>query len=384
MTIAELHSNEELRQHEFPVTKSQAFFAHAAVCPLPRRVSEAVSCYALSAMNHDQETGMIEGFLGDARSVAAKLLNCESSEIAFVGPTSLGLSLLAAGLPVRKNDNILICFDDYPSNVYPWMKLAERGVEVRLVNTRDWGTLRSIDIMGQVDENTRAVIMASCHFITGFRLEIEKVGRYLRERGILFGIDGIQTLGAFPTTVEYVDFLAADAHKWLLGPCAAGVLYVRKSLVPKMSPPVYGWHNVRCPNFMAQEEMVLREDARRFEAGSHNLLSIVGLRAAMELALEVGPDQIGRELLRKRAWLVPAFQAKGFTVLNADAKPENASGIVTCFKPDADMTALNAKLAENNIIASLRVDRKGQRYIRFSPHYYNTDAELQRALDLMD
>jgi cysteine desulfurase/selenocysteine lyase len=384
MTIAELHSNEELRQHEFPVTKTQAFFAHAAVCPLPRRVSEAVSNYALNAMTQDQETGMIEGFLGDARGVAAKLLSCDASEIAFVGPTSLALSLLAAGLPVRKNDNILICFDDYPSNVYPWMKLAERGVEVRLMNTRDWGTLRSVDIMGQVDENTRAVVMASCHFITGFRLEIEKVGRYLRERGILFGIDGIQTLGAFPTTVEYVDFLAADAHKWLLGPCAAGVLYVRKSLVPRMSPPVYGWHNVRCPNFMAQEEMVLREDARRFEAGSHNLLSIVGLRAAMELALEVGPEQIGRELLRKRAWLVPALQAKGFTVLNAEAKAENASGIVTFSKPGADMAALNAKLAENNIVGSLRVDRKGQRYIRFSPHYYNTDTELQRALEVFD
>jgi selenocysteine lyase/cysteine desulfurase len=293
------------------------------------------------------------------------------------------LSLLAAGLPVRKNDNILICFDDYPSNVYPWMKLAERGVEVRLLNTREWGTLRSIDIMGQVDENTRAVIMASCHFITGFRLEIEKVGRYLRGRGILFGLDGIQTLGAFSTTVEHVDFLAADAHKWLLGPCAAGVLYVRKSLVPKMSPPVYGWHNVRCPNFMAQEDMVLREDARRFEAGSHNLLSIVGLRAAMELALEITPEAIGRELLRKRAWLVPALQAKGYAVLNADAKPENASGIVTFRKADADMTALNAKLAENNIVASLRVNREGQRFIRFSPHYYNTDAELQKAVELL-
>lgn len=383
MTIAELHANEELRQHEFPVTKTQIFMGHAAVCPLPRRVSEAVSGYVLGASTHDQETGMLEGFLGDARGVAAKLLNCDASEIAFVGPTSLGLSLLAAGLPVRKNDNILICFDDYPSNVYPWMKLAERGVEVRLLNTREWGTLRSIDIMGQVDENTRAVIMASCHFITGFRLEIEKVGRYLRGRGILFGLDGIQTLGAFPTTVEHVDFLAADAHKWLLGPCGAGVLYVRKSLVPKMSPPVYGWHNVRCPNFMAQEDMVLREDARRFEAGSHNLLSIVGLRAAMELALEISPEAIGRELLRKRAWLVPALEAKGYSVLNADAKPENASGIVTFRKPDADMTALNAKLAENNIVASLRVNREGQRLIRFSPHYYNTDAELQRAVELL-
>jgi len=383
MTIQEILSNEELRQHEFPVTKTKAFFAHAAVCPLSRRVSEAVSNYALGAMNDDQETGMLEGFLSDSRGVAAKFLNCHPAEIAFVGPTSLGLSFMAAALPVRKNDNILICFDDYPSNVYPWMKLAGRGVEVRLMNTREWGTLRSVDIMGQVDENTRAVVMASCHFVTGFRLEIEKVGRYLRERKILFGIDGIQTLGAFPTTVEYVDFLAADAHKWLLGPCAAGVLYVRRELIARMEPPVYGWHNVRCPNFMAQEEMVLRDDARRFEAGSHNLLSVVGLRAALELALEIGPENIGRELLRKRAWLVPALQGKGFTVLNADAKPETASGIVTCFKPGADMGALHAALAEKHIVTSLRVDRSGQRYLRFAPHYYNTDAELQRAVALL-
>jgi cysteine desulfurase / selenocysteine lyase len=263
------------------------------------------------------------------------------------------------------------------------MKLAERGVEVRLMNNREWGTLRSIDIMGQVDENTRAVIMASCHFVTGYRMEIEKVGRYLRGRNILFGVDGIQTLGAFPTTVEYVDFLAADAHKWLLGPCAAGVLYVRKNLIPRLTPPVFGWHNVRCPNFMAQEDMVLREDARRFEAGSHNLLGVVGLRAAMELALEIGPENIGRELLRKRAWLVPALQEKGFTVLNADAKPENASGIITGFKPGVEMGELHARLAENNVITSLRLDRQNRRYLRFSPHYYNSDAELQRAVDLL-
>jgi cysteine desulfurase / selenocysteine lyase len=383
MTIAEILANEELRQHEFPVTREKVFLAHAAVCPLPRRVGEAISEYALGAVRDDQETGMLPDFLTQSRGVAAKLLHCQAGEIAFVGPTSLGLSLMAASLPFRKHDNILICFDDYPSNVYPWMKLAERGVEVRLMNTRQWGTLRSIDIMGQVDENTRAVVMATCHFVSGYRLEIEKVGRYLRQRGIWFGLDAIQTLGAFPTTVEHVDFLAADAHKWLLGPCAAGVLYVRRELIAKCQPPVYGWHNVHCPNFIAQEQIVLREDARRFEAGSHNLLSIVGLRAAMELALELDPAQIGRELLRKRALLVPALQAKGFTVLNAEVAAENAGGIVTCFKPGADMAALHTTLTENKVVASLRMDRAGQRYLRFSPHFYNTDAELLRAVELL-
>ena len=108
------------------------------------------------------------------------------------------------------------------------MALAEKGVEVRLLNTRGLGVIRPQDVMGQVDENTRLVALASCHFISGYRLEYEAIGKFLRQRNILFCLDAIQTLGAFPTTVEHVDFLAADAHKWLLGPCGAGLLYVRR------------------------------------------------------------------------------------------------------------------------------------------------------------
>ena len=154
------------------------------------------------------------------------------------------MSFVAAGLNFRKGDNILVYYDDYPSNVYPWMALAERGVEVRLLNTRGLGVIRPQDVMGQVDENTRLVALASCHFISGYRIEHETIGKFLRERGILFCLDAIQTLGAFPTTVEHVDFLAADAHKWLLGPCGAGVLYVRREIQDRLNPPIYGWHNV--------------------------------------------------------------------------------------------------------------------------------------------
>src|SRR6185436_5501731 len=137
-------------------------------------------------------------------------------------------SLVASGLKFRRGENILVYFDDYPSNVYPWMALVEQGVQVRLVNTRGLGLIRARDVMGQVDENTRLVALASCHFVSGYRIEIDSIGKFLRERGILFCLDAIQTLGAFPTTVENVDVLAADAHKWLLGPCAAGLLYVRR------------------------------------------------------------------------------------------------------------------------------------------------------------
>lgn len=382
MTLNEILTNEELRRHEFPVARDKIFLGHAGVCPLPQRVAHAIAECAGQGTLGDQEAFMLHR-LGDARKLAAQLLNCQSTEVALVGPTSLGLSLVASGLEFRKGDNILIYHDDYPSNVYPWLALAAKGVQVRLINTRGLGVIRPVDVMGQVDENTRLVALASCHFISGFRIEIEAIGKYLRGRGILFCLDAIQTLGAFPTTVEYVDFLAADAHKWLLGPCAAGVLYVRRELQAKLNPPLYGWHNVKNPNFVAQDKIEFRSDATKYEAGTHNLLGFVGLIASLELVQEIGVKNIAAELLRKRALLVPALQAKGFSVLHADAKPENASGIVTFFQPGKDPAPLHQKLADAGVIASLRGDRKGQNYLRLSPHFYNTDAELQRVMELL-
>ena len=382
MTLAEILSDEELRQREFPVGKNKIFLSHGAVCPLPRRVAQAMNDCASEGMLGDQEAFVLHR-LKDARAAGAKLLNCQPEEVSLVGPTSLGLSFVAAGLSFRRGDNILIYHDDYPSNVYPWMALAEKGVQVRLLNTRGLGAIRVVDVVGQVDENTRLVALASCHFISGQRLEHDAIGKFLRERGILFCLDAIQTLGAFPTTVEHVDFLAADAHKWLLGPCGAGVFYVKHDLQGKLNPPVYGWHNVRNQNFVAQEKIEFRSGAAKFEAGTHNLIGLIGLLAAMELALEIGVENIAAELARKRAWFGPALQAKGFSILNPGTKPEHASGIVSAFHPGKDLAPLYHKLAEAGIVASLRTDRKGQNYLRFSPHFYNTDAELHRVLELL-
>src|SRR5882724_6240944 len=303
MTLAEVLENEELRRHEFPVAREKIFLAHGGDCPLPRRVSEAISHYARQSTTGDQETIVYPMILNDGRKLATQLLNCQPEEVAFVGPTSLALSFIASGLKFRKGDNILIYFDDYPSNVYPWLAMADQRIEVRLMNTRGLGVIRPMDVLGQMDENTRLVALASCHFISGYRIDFQAIGKALRERGILFCLDAIQTLGAFPTTVENVDLLAADAHKWLLGPCGAGLMYVRQGLQERLSPPIYGWNNVRCPNYVAQEQIVFRSTAQKYEAGTHNLLGIVGLVAAMELIQELGVDDIARELLRKRAWL---------------------------------------------------------------------------------
>ena len=383
MTIAELHANEELRRHEFPVVAEKTYLAHAGVCPLPRRVAEAMKARVEAAVSEDQETSLPPNYITDTRRLVAEVLHAQADEIAFVGPTSLALSYVAAGMPWKKGHNVLIYHDDYPSNVYPWMALADRGVEVRLMNIREFGKVRSIDVQGQVDENTKLVALASCHFVTGWRVNVEALGKWLHSRGILLCLDAIQTLGAFPTTVENVDFLAADSHKWLLGPCAAGILYVRKEVQARLQPIVHGWHNVRSPNFLAAPEIAFRPDARKYEAGTHNLVGLAGLRAAVALLDEIGVANIAGELARKRAWMVPALQEKGCDVLLPQMPPENVSGIITFAVPGADMTALHQRLTTANVITSLRSTRDGRQWIRLSPQYYNTDAELQRVLELL-
>lgn len=381
LTISEIHSDESFRLHEFPIARERLFLAHAGVCPLPFRVAEAMRSYLDQCTRGDQEELLPALRIQQSRANAAQLLNAQPDEIAFVGPTSLALSFIAGGLHFKKHENILVYHDDYPANVYPWMALAEQGVEVRFLNTRELGEIRDVDVAGQVDENTRLVALASCHFISGFRIDLDAIGRILKERNILFCVDAIQTLGAFPISVENIDFLAADSHKWLLGPCAAGILYVRKSVQDQLKSMVYGWHNVGCPNFVAQDEIILRNDARRYEAGSHNLVGLVGLNESLKMFLEIGIENIAGELQRKRSLLVSSLQDKGYAVLQADAPGKNSGAIVSFHKDGVELGQLHQKLEAAKITTSLRTDRAGKQYIRLSPHFYNTDAELHQLVE---
>ncbi len=378
MNLPELQNDEALRQREFPVCAGKVYLAHAGVSPVPACVTRAVQETAAAAALDDQEKGLGD-LLRSTRTRAAEMLGADIGEVALVGPTTAGLSAVAAGLDWQAGDEVLIYQDDFPVNVYPWLALESRGVTVRRLQTPALGHITPELVLEQLTDQTRLVALASCHFVSGWRIDHDAIGRELRARDILFCLDAIQTLGAFPTTVEHVDFLAADAHKWLLGPCAAGVFYVRRELQDRLTPQAFGWNNVRCPDYIAQEQMTLRTDARRYEAGSFNILGIAGLNAALGLLLEVGIDTIAADLTAKRAWLVDALQAKCFEVMF----PEAQSGITSCTRPGTEMKALGKKLANENIIASIRTDRTGRDYLRFSPHCYNTPADLERAVELL-
>ena len=380
MNLPELQKDEALRCREFPVSGDKVYLAHAGVSPVPACVERAVASAVSASARDDQEEGL-STLLRQTRARASELLRADSGEVALIGPTTTGISAVAAGLDWQAGDEVLIYQDDFPVNVYPWQALESRGVTVRRLSTPTLGEITPELVVQQLTAKTRLVALASCHFVTGYRIDHDAIGRLLRERDVLFCLDAIQTLGAFPTTVEHVDFLAADAHKWLLGPCAAGVFYVRRDLQDRLAPQAFGWNNVRCPNYVAQETMNLRSDARRYEAGSFNILGIAGLNAALGLLLEVGIDAIAADLTAKRTGLAAALQARGYEVFFPEG--QQTGGITSCWREGTDMKVVGERLAAENIIASVRGDRDGRDYLRFSPHFYNTSSDLGLALELL-
>lgn len=383
MTLNSLLASETTRLAEFPVARDSIFMAHAGVCILPRRVVRAMNEYLEMCCIAHQESGEVWRTLNETRIVAANLIGARASEISLLGPTSLGLSLVANGLPWQAGDEIVCYHDDYPANVYPWMDLQRRGVVLKFLQTDAPGavTLESVERM--LTPKTKMVALASCHFLTGYRMDVNVIGKMLRERGIWFCLDAIQTVGAFDTRVDYVDFLSADAHKWMLGPMAAGIFYVREELQEMLRPSLIGAWNVKSPNFIAQSEIEFERGGRRYEPGVLNAAGIIGMKAALEMILELGIGNISAHLLALKAHLVPRLEALGFKVLPPTSGAA-ASGITTATRDGgAPLEQVFEHLAKNHAVVSLRHNRAGRAHLRFSPHFYNTTAEIDRVIDLI-
>ncbi|HEY0792186.1 MAG TPA: aminotransferase class V-fold PLP-dependent enzyme [Chthoniobacterales bacterium] len=380
--LASLIDDESTRQRLFPITRAKIFLNHAAVTTLPAPVTQAMNEFNGSWSTDFPDYANMLALYADARKTAAELLHASPDEIALLGPTSLGLSLIALGLPWQPGDEVLCYFDDYPANVYPWLELRRRGVEVRFLQSAALGQITPDLVGANLSSRTRLVALASCNFVSGYRIDLNEIGRRLRERSILFCVDAIQTLGAFPTTVENVDFLSADAHKWLLGPLSSGVLYVRREHLETCRPALLGSWNTVSPNFAAQNEIAFVPGAQRYEPGALNASGIIGVRTAMRLLLDLGIERVAARISGLRAHLAEGLRALGVEPLGPD-NPSDAAGILTVRHPGIDAASLHQALTAEGIICSLRQDRQGTAYVRFSPHFYNTEAELNHVLGIL-
>ena len=382
MLLSDLFRDEAERQSLFPITRKKIFLAHAAVTALPKCAADAMAEYAYASCDDQQEFDSFITAMKETRQLAGNLIGAKPSEIALLGPTSLGLSLFANGINWNPGDEVICYHDDYPANVYPWMDLQRKGVNVRFLKPDTPGEITPQLVASTITDKTRLVALASCHFLTGYRIDIDAIGKMLGERDILFSLDAIQTCGAFPTSVEHVDFLSADAHKWLLGPMAIGIVYVKEKNMDLLRPSLLGAWNVQSPDYITQKEIRFHPTARRYEPGVLNASGIVGFRAVLKLLNNVGIQTISRRLKKLNNHLVEGLEALNCKILGP-REEKNSSGIKTFSLPTGHAPDIFRHLAESGVIASCRKDREGNDLLRFSPHFYNSEEEITRALEIL-
>jgi selenocysteine lyase/cysteine desulfurase len=361
---------------EFPVTRSCIYMNHAAVAPISRRVRDAMAgliddVCQFGAAHWDR---WAEAYCA-ARNAAARLLNADPREIAFTKNTSEGISTFANGLEWQEGDEVVSVEGEFPANYYPWQLLERKGVKLSLVPQTEG--LVSLDaICSAIGARTRVVAVSFVQYLSGYRIDLEKLGDLCHSRGVLLFVDAIQGLGAFPLDVRRarIAALAADAHKWLLGPEGSALFFLRQELFERVRPTTVGWFNFkRWGNFEAHDTS-WRDDARRYECGTPNTVGIYGLGAAINLLLEIGVTPIAEHILDLTDHLRHGLKKAGHQVFGPIER-QDCSGIVS-FVPRQSGTEDIVRLLR---CRRIEVAARGGK-VRVSPHFYNTHEEIDGLL----
>jgi cysteine desulfurase/selenocysteine lyase len=368
----------EAYRAEFPVLERQLYLNHAGVAPTSVRVAAAVREWMDDVVRHGvkHERGW-EARAEQVRQQAARMIGAEPEEIAFVRNTSHGLGLVAEGLDWRPGDEVAVAAEiEYPSNVYPWLHLKDRGVQVREIAAREGGVTPEA-VAAALTPRTRLVAVSSVQYASGYRTDLEAVGALCERAGVLLCVDGIQSVGCLPVDVKRsgVHFLSADSHKWMLGISGIGFLYVAKGMLPRLRPVLVGWRSTTDAWNFNRSHFELRADAKKLEEGSHAFTGIYALGAALELLLEVGPGAIEARIRELLTQLDEGLRGLG---CETGPAPAHRAGILSFLPRGGDPKPLAAWLSERDVSLSVRRGR-----VRLSPHFYNQPEELERLLRLV-
>jgi cysteine desulfurase / selenocysteine lyase len=367
-------------RHLFPIAEHYIHMNHAGVSPMSQRAAAAVDQVVDASVNRPYRDHWAQDEAARVRRLVARLIDAPDSSIALTRSTAHGMSMLAQGLEWEKGDNIVGAVGEYPANVYPWMALSSRGVELRQARPAQ-GRITAEDVFALVDPHTRLVALSHVEFWNGFRVDIETIGAECRRRGIVFAVDVMQSAGALRLDVSRmpVDFCAAGAGKWLLGPPGIGFCYVAPSLVERVRPVTVGVMSVAGHDRYFEYDLTFAPGAQRFEESVVSLLDTAAFGAGLELLLEVGIDVIEARVLDLAARLAEGLSALGCEIVEPWPRPRvESSGIVSFRKPGTGAQAVLRDLSAARVIARTHSD-----FVRLSPHFYNTEEEVDRVLDVL-
>ena len=313
-----------------------------------------------------------------ARVRAAGLIGAQAEEIALVPNTAAGINLVAEGFPWQPGDNVVLPENEFPSNQYPWINLADRGVKVRRVKIEQ-GRVELDRLAAACDRRTRIVSVSWVAYASGWRQDLDRLADMVHAHGALLFLDAVQGLGVFPIDVARtpVDFLAAGGHKWLLGPQGSGLFFLRRQHLDLLRPQRLGWNSVVGQHDFDRIELTLKPTAVRYEGGTANVAALLALGASMELLARFGPAEISRRVLELTDLACRRLQSIG-GVLHSDRSPEHRSGIVSFEIPGRDPQAVRRHCRQRDVVFCCRSGR-----LRISPHAYNNAGDIDRLIDAL-
>ncbi|HET6972539.1 MAG TPA: aminotransferase class V-fold PLP-dependent enzyme [Pyrinomonadaceae bacterium] len=359
----------------FPITEHALYFNHAAVSPPPITAIRAVEAQLKDV--HENGSINFRDWLAvkeQARELLAKLLGARSEQVAFVRNTSDALSSVANGLSWRNGDNIVTFSREFPSNIYPWLRVREAfGVEVRMCEERD-GRIDFAELSRLINHNTSVVAISHVQYASGFRMDLERLGRLARRHDALFVVDVIQALGVVPTDVEseFIDVAAGAGHKWLLSPEGVGYLYLSDRARDRIQPTLVGWISVPNPDDYFNFEQGWNRGALAWETGTGPASLLYGFKASIELLTRFGVQNVAKYLEELTDDLCERLRAKRYEVVSSRAPREKSQ--IVCVRHLDGLSAMQLyhQLSAKKIITAPRAGR-----LRIAPHFYNTPTEVE-------
>lgn len=370
---------DRIREH-FSIVNHWIYMNHAAVGPLTRDIVYGISMRAEDIMengfvNHDAwREDVIQ-----TRLMYAQLIGSLPDEVAFINSTSEGVNFIANGIDWRAGDNVVLTNVDYPANIYPWMNQDSRGVEIKWVEEREDGRILMEDLAAAIDDRTRVLAISFVQFVNGYRNDLSAIGELCEEKEVFFFVDAIQGLGAIDLDVREMKIgaLAAHSRKWLLCPGGLGVFYINRDRLKDIRVTNPGADSVIDASNYLDYNLTYRDSARRFKPSDLNPIALSATRPMLAMFTGLGMSYIDNRIITLTDMLCEGLKRKGYKV-HSPREPKEKSGIVAFSPTEGDVDSISAKLTEALII---HTNRYGM--IRLSPHFYNTEGEIEQVLNLL-
>jgi cysteine desulfurase/selenocysteine lyase len=360
------------------IEKGITYLNHAASGPFSRRMLDVMNEFlrAGSEDNIDDYPGLVK-IIEETKEIIAEYLNTDSSRIAFTDNTTNGMNIIAQGLRWKKGDKIILNDIEFPANVYPFLNLKTKGVEIEFVKSHD-GIVSAEDIIDRITPETRLVSVSMVQFLTGYRIDLQKLSKICRERNVYLSVDAIQGLGALNLDIQesQIDFLSCGTQKWLLGMQGLAFIYISEKLQQEIQPAYVGWLGVNDAWNMTDYNLSLKESAERFQPGTLNSAGIYSLNASLKLFQEFGFGNVEKNVISNSEYLIRELQKLNISPFLSELKKQFLSGIISFKHPHA--YSILEVLKEKNIVIAVR-----EGIVRISPHFYNNKDDIDKLIDTL-